>query len=144
MEDLVAQINRALRERGWSARQASMEAVGAPELIRNIRRGHLPSMERMQALCEVLDLEFYIGPARESGSVDELRLEDAVDSTERTLQATGVRLDPRTKARAVVAIYELLDRKREPATAERIKRLIDALTSPSGGTGSAGEESEST
>ena len=96
----MAQINRALRERGWSARQASLEAVGAPELIRNIRRGHLPSMERMQALCEVLGLEFYIGPRRESGTVDELRLEDAVDSTERTLQAAGIELDPPTKARA--------------------------------------------
>ena len=143
MEDLVAQINRALRERGWSARQASLEAVGAPELIRNIRRGHLPSMERMQALCEVLGLEFYIGPRREAGTVDELRLEDAVDSTERTLKAAGIELDPPTKARAIVAIYELLDRKREPATAERIKRLIDALTNPSGGTGSEDAESES-
>lgn len=141
MEDLVAQINRALRERGWSARQASMEAVGAPELIRNIRRGHLPSMERMQALCEVLGLEFYIGPTREPGTIDELRLEDAVDSTERTLQSTGIALDPRTKARAVVAIYELLDRKREPATAERVKRLIDALTNPSGRAGSADADS---
>ena len=100
-------------------------------------------MERMQALCEVLGLEFYIGPRRESGTVDELRLEDAVDSTERTLQAAGIELDPPAKARAIVAIYELLDRKREPATAERIKRLIDALTNPSGRTGSEDAESES-
>ena len=34
-------------------------------------------------------------------------------------------------------------RKREPATADRIKRLIDALTSPSRGTGSAGGNTES-
>ena len=129
MDGLMATINRALRARGWSARQASLEAVGSHELIRDMRRGRLPSIERMEALCEVLDLEFYIGRRREAGAVDEQRLKDAVESTERTLEASGVTLEAGVKADAIVAVYELLDREAAPATAARVQRLIDALTS---------------
>ena len=109
--------------------QASLEAVGSHELIRDMRRGRLPSIERMEALCEVLDLEFYIGRRREAGAVDEQRLKDAVESTERTLEASGVTLEADVKADAIVAVYELLDREAAPATAARVQRLIDALTS---------------
>ena len=119
-------INRALRARGCSARQASLEA-GSPELIRNLRRGRMPSVERLKVLCEVLELEFYIGPAREAGAVDERRLREAVASTERTLGTHGIALEPEAKADAIAAIYDLLDRKRAPATAARVKQLIEAL-----------------
>ena len=127
MEDLTTTINRALRARGCSARQASLEA-GSPELIRNIRRGRMPSVERLQLLCEVLELEFYIGPAREAGAIDERRLREAVTSTERTLGARGIALEPEAKADAIAAIYDLLDRKRAPATAARVEQLIEALS----------------
>ena len=33
-------------------------------MIRDMRRGHIPSVERLRSLCEVLDLEFYVGPRR--------------------------------------------------------------------------------
>ena len=64
MEELVAEINRALRRRGLSAREASMRAVGSPELVRDMRRGYVTSVAKFQALCEVLDLEFYVGARR--------------------------------------------------------------------------------
>ena len=60
--DLLKIIDRALDEQGISARQASILATGAPELIRNMRRGRVPSVERFCALCDVLNLEFYVGP----------------------------------------------------------------------------------
>ena len=113
MDDLTTTINRALRARGCSAHQASLEA-GSPELIRNIRRGRMPSVERLQVLCEVLELEFYIGPAREAGAIDERRLREAVTNTERTLGARGIALEPEAKADAIAAIYDLLDRERAP------------------------------
>lgn len=130
MQNLMTTINRALRARGWSARQASLEAVGSPELIRDMRRGRMPSVERLQALCEVLDIEFYIGPRR--AVVDERRLIDAVENTERTLEAHSITLESQAKAHAIVAVYELLDQETSPATAARVKRLIDALTSGGG------------
>ena len=61
---LLAIIEQALEDKGISAREASMRAVGTPELIRNMRRGSIPSVERFRALCDVLELEFYIGPVR--------------------------------------------------------------------------------
>ena len=68
---LLKIINQALVKQGISARQASILATGGPELIRSIRRGSIPSIERIRALCKVLELEFYIGPTR-SGLVDSI------------------------------------------------------------------------
>ena len=50
-------FEQALEARGWSARQASMKAVGTPELIRDMRRGPRsefgwrfdPSVQRFRA-----------------------------------------------------------------------------------------------
>lgn len=64
MQAILKAIEQALQERGVSARRASIEAVGSPDLIREMRRGRVPSIERLRALCRVLDLEFYIGPRR--------------------------------------------------------------------------------
>ena len=61
---LLEIIEQALSKRGISARHASILATGGPELIRSIRRGSTPSVEKVRALCEVLKLEFYIGPIR--------------------------------------------------------------------------------
>lgn len=131
MDDLTARvtaaINRALRARRYSAHQASLEVGGNPDLVRNIRRGRLPSVVRLGELCEVLGLELYVGPPREAGAIDEGRLREAVASTERTLAAHGSTLEPEAKADAIAAVYDLLDRERAPATAARVKQLIEAL-----------------
>ena len=41
MDDLIDEVNRALRARGWSARHASRQIGGSPEFVRNLRRGHV-------------------------------------------------------------------------------------------------------
>ena len=131
MDDLttriIAAINRALRAQRYSAHQASLAVGGNPDLVRNIRRGRLPSVARLGELCEVLGLELYVGPPREAGAIDEGRLREAVASTERTLGIHRIALRPEVKADAIAAVYDLLDRERAPATAARVKRLIDAL-----------------
>ena len=124
--ELMATLNRALRDRRYSASRASTEA-GSPDLIRNIRRGRMPSMERLKALCEVLDLDFYVGPRRHAGAIDVRRLREAIASTERTLGAHGIALQLEARADAIAAVYDLLDRDRAPATAERVRELIEAL-----------------
>ena len=124
--NLMATINRALRDRRYSASRASTEA-GSPDLVRNIRRGRMPSLERLNALCEVLDLDFYVGPRRHAGAIDVRRLREAIASTERTLGAHGIALQLEARADAIAAVYDLLDRDRAPATAERVRELIEAL-----------------
>ena len=142
MDDIIATINRALRDRRYSASKASLES-GSPDLVRNIRRGRMPSVERLRALCEVLDLDFYVGPRRPAGAVDGRRLRDAIASTERTLRSHRSTLDPEAKADAVAAVYDLLDSERAPATAERVKQLIEALARVPADDAQAPESSDS-
>ena len=55
------------------------------------------------------------------------RIREAIASTERTLRNHRIALDPEAKADAVAAVYDLLSCERTPATAERVKQLIDAI-----------------
>ena len=128
MEDLLDLINSTLREQRWSARQASIEAVGNDQLVRNMRRGQVPSVEKFRRLCEVLGLEFYAGPPREVGTVDGGRLKEAIEETERTLREEGVELEPEDKAKVLAAVYDLIGEKRSPATVARVRQLIAGLT----------------
>ena len=68
-----------------------MRAVGSPELIRDMRRGYITSVERFRTLCEVLDLEFYAGRRREEVPVDEDRLAVALETAEKGLEGGGGR-----------------------------------------------------
>ena len=128
MEDLLELVNIALRERRWSARQASIEAVGNDQLIRNMRRGQVPSVEKFRALCRVLDLEFYAGKPREVGTVDAERLKAAIETTEQTLRDEGIELEPGDKANVLAAVYDLIGEERSPATVARVKQLITGIT----------------
>ena len=127
MEELLREVERAVKARGWSARQASMKEVGTPELIRSMRRGRVPSVERVQALCQVLDLEFYIGPPRAERPVDAERLERALETTERTLASAGRTMSYPDKARAVAAVYDLIGEGRGQVYTRRVVSLIKAM-----------------
>ena len=128
MQDLLDEIERAVRARGWSARQASIRAVGTPELIRDMRRGRVPSVERIRALCEVLGLEFYVGPPRSSSPLDTRRLEQAVETAESVLAATGRKMAHADKARMVSIVYDLIGEGTGRANAMRVVQLVDAVT----------------
>ena len=137
MDDLIGEVNRALRVRGWSAQYASRQVGGSTEFIRNLRRGHVTSIAKFRALCEVLGLEFYVGPARNVGAVDERRLEAAMVMLERALAESDFVLAPESKASVVAAIYEFVGSENSAADTARIKRLIAAMASgrrnPGGG-----------
>ena len=95
---LLKIIDQALNKQGISARQASILATGGPELIRGIRRGSIPSVERIRALCEVLELEFYIGPAR-SASSDLIDSPEKKETTHSMFQEIISRLPPKNSYR---------------------------------------------
>ena len=126
MEDLLAEVERAVRARGWSARQASMMAVGTPELIRDMRRGRVPSVERFRALCEVLGLEFYVGPPRDNVRLSDLRrLERAIQVTESVLAARARNLTREQKAQVVSETYHLIGEDLRAVGAGLVTQLID-------------------
>ena len=145
MRELLTKIERAVRARGWSARQASIQAVGTPELIRDMRRGRVPSVERFRALCEALDLEFYVGPHRESNPVDIRRLERALETAEKGLHSMGQVMGHAEKARVVSVIYDLIGEGGERENAARIVNLLEAVsTSPISGRAGSTEALEVT
>lgn len=131
MEDLLQLVNAALRTRRWSARQASIAAVGNDQLIRNMRRGQVPSVEKFRALCEVLELEFYVGAPREVGRVEEERLKRAIETSEHSLREEGLELEPQDKAQVVAAVYDLIGPDRSQSTVRRVRQLITGITAAS-------------
>ena len=131
MEDLLQLVNAALRTRRWSARQASIAAVGNDQLIRNMRRGQVPSVEKFRALCEVLELEFYVGAPREVGRVEEERLKRAIETSEHSLREEGLELEPQDKAQVVAAVYDLIGPDRSQSTVRRVRQLIIGITAAS-------------
>ncbi|WP_323006661.1 S24 family peptidase, partial [Pseudorhodobacter sp.] len=58
-----------------SGRQASIAAIGNDGLVRDIKAGRLPGIDRLEALFNLLDIELYIGPRREM--VDAIQPPDA-------------------------------------------------------------------
>ena len=74
-------IDAAVDASGLSAREASVRA-GSPYLIRDIRRGHVPSVDRLNRLCRVLGLELTVAPrttAKTGVQTAELQLPAASD-----------------------------------------------------------------
>ncbi len=65
---IQAAVEGGLRDRKMSARRASLDVVGNDGLIRDIRAGRLPGVDRLEALFEYLGLEFYLGPRRQAAA----------------------------------------------------------------------------
>lgn len=81
MDPILETIDVALRRKGLTDAAASKLAVGHPSLIKNLRmpregekRYNLPALMK---LADVLDLEFYYGPRRETGPVAQVTLDGA-------------------------------------------------------------------
>ena len=126
MRELLELIDEVLAERRWSARQASIEAVGTPNVIMNMRRGRVPSINRLRALCDVLGLEFYIGRPRtvRGAAFDVERLALALDAVAAGFPDADRRLSVHDRAQLLVAVYALLGEGDASASAERVRELI--------------------
>ena len=126
MRELLDLIAEVLAERRWSARQASIEAIGTPNLIMNMRRGRVPSINRLRALCDVLGLEFYIGRPRtvRGADFDVDRLALALESVSAGFPDADRRLSVHDQAQLLVAVYALLDGSDASASAARVRELV--------------------
>lgn len=65
-DELVALIESRRTQLGLSMAEVSERAFGNKQLtvIQDLKRGRTPSIDRMEALCDALGIEFYIGPYR--------------------------------------------------------------------------------
>lgn len=77
--ELLETIRAQLKAKGLTAAEASERAVGNQYLIANMSRDRygMPSTDNLVALCDVLGLEFYIGPPRDTGSVEQVVIDGA-------------------------------------------------------------------
>lgn len=64
IEDIQRVIENALNDAGISARKASLLACGREDLIRDIRRGRMPSYDRVARILEVLGVSIEIASHR--------------------------------------------------------------------------------
>ena len=125
MDDLLIVVENALKGQGKSARRASLDATGSSELVRMMRRGHVPSVERMRALANALGLEFYIGPPRSrSGS------EHAGSQIDETSRPLGLALDRFTEERNLPVREWRPDGPGGPTRATGGAPAPDGLTDP--------------
>lgn len=79
MDPILSTIDEALQRKGLTDAAASKLAVGHASLIKNLRmpregekRYNLPALQR---LAEVLDLEFYFGPPRDVGLIEQISID---------------------------------------------------------------------
>ena len=100
-----------------------MAAVGNPDMIRGMRRGRSPTADRLRALCDVLDLEFYVGAPAGARSVGRASHGAGCRDRERGVAASGQALSHADKARFVIAVYQLIG-EHGPANAARVRQLL--------------------
>lgn len=65
--EILETVRKALAEKGMTAGEASLRAVGSDSLIANMTRERYgsPKVESLDALAKVLGLELYFGPPRD-------------------------------------------------------------------------------
>ena len=68
-DQLVALIKDRCRRRNLTEAEFSQAVAGHGTVIADIRRGRTPSAKRLEKICEVLGLDFYVGPPREAESI---------------------------------------------------------------------------
>ena len=126
MRDLLDLIDEALEERRWSARQASIEAVGSAHLISRMRRGQEPSVSRLRALCDVLGLEFYVGKPRTVGgaALDVGRLALALEAVATGFPEIERKLPLHDRAHLLAAVYAIIDERDASASAAQVREVI--------------------
>ena len=113
-QQVLEVIERALRSQGISARQASIEALGNDALVKRMRAGQNPTVDSVAALCDVLHLDFYIGPAPAPLPLDEERLVVAVEAAVRSTRGAKEEIVPAEFAHKVVSVYVALGTKNSP------------------------------
>jgi len=127
-DEILSLIERRLTECGISAAAASRAAVGNHYLIRNLQTGRVrwPSVEHLDALCEVLGLEFHVGLPRGESRSEQPRQEESGAESEELSPAEEL-------GRAIRAVIRLAEVAGVAPIPDDIRQLArDRFALPSG------------
>lgn len=82
-------VEAGLRDKKVSARRASLDVVGHDGLIRDIRAGRIPGLEKLDAMFTYLDLELYLGEPRVAAQAPSVVIEGKLFDTVARYDAAG-------------------------------------------------------
>lgn len=134
--NLMKVIEERLAQMGITAASASRSAVGNASFVKNIRAGSSPSIDKLEKLANVLDLELYFGPPRsneqlrraaESEALDRVRnalglgADATVDQVVEAAQREDADVDPAILAAVERGVQRALEHR--PPRAEYVARL---------------------
>ena len=85
VDEIADVIRRTLKKKGWSPFRAASRARLPENAIRTVLDGHEPRVGRLAEICDVLDLELYVGPPRWIDAVDAQHFRDLPVSMRRHL-----------------------------------------------------------
>jgi phage repressor protein C with HTH and peptisase S24 domain len=77
VQSIFETLEARRKELGLSQAEVGRRALGQADgsVLQNMKRGSSPSPESLDKICRVLNLDFYIGPRRDSGPVKQVLLE---------------------------------------------------------------------
>ncbi|MYD86454.1 MAG: hypothetical protein F4Y14_09935 [Acidobacteria bacterium] len=95
MLDFAELVRRRLAETRTSKHRAAVGHGLPQDAIRSVLNGHSPRLERLEQICDALDLELYVGPPRdaEPSDVDAGRIQIRADKQTRNASLTRFNAD---------------------------------------------------
>ena len=128
--NLIYEVLESRRiELGLSQAQASKAINGRSDssFFQALKRGSIPSASRLASAADALGLEFYFGPPLRTTPIDRDLLYLTIETAEEALRATGKEMEPKKKAKFVLAVYGLFAGE-HPADKQQVIDLVNSLT----------------
>ena len=92
--DFAGLVRRRLAETRQSKHRAAVDGGLPQDAIRSVLNGHSPRLERLEEICDALDLELYVGPPRDTERSDFDAGEIPIRADKQTRAASLTRFNP--------------------------------------------------
>ena len=134
-EEFAGLLRRRLAETGQTQYQVAKKSGLPVDAIRYVLRGHTPRIDRAEAICSALGLDFYIGPAgvavppevaRVLGLEEDCSIDDAVSAIEKLADTMGA-----VQARANAMLEPVVEQARKDFAEDlaRVNREFESIAS---------------
>ena len=123
IKKLLLAIDQALDEQGLSDRGASMTAVGQPDLIKNMRRGQMPSYDRVLALLRTLDIDPVTLKLKHQEGAEEAALQALPEEVREVVEAV---MNASSAQRGFMKLAIALPEDKQDSLRKIMSALVDA------------------